>query len=350
MLRERGNSAVIPMRWKHNALYLLDQRILPHDEVWLEYRSPAEVATAITDMVVRGAPAIGITAALGMVLSAFSHRDLPMRHFQKKWREDATEILRARPTAVNLLWAVNRMKAVFSENPGCTDTGELVSLLEKRAFSIWTSDIEANLLIGKHGGKMMPDRGGVLTHCNAGALATGGYGTALGVIRSAVFNGKRIKVYADETRPWFQGARLTAWELLKDGINVTLAVDSASGFLMSRGLVQAAIVGSDRIAANGDVANKIGTYNLALAARAHDIPFYVAAPISTIDPDTASGKEIPVEERQGEEITCVAGTSIAPAGVEVTNPVFDVTPYDLVTAIITEKGIVSPPFTSEIHK
>ena len=348
LLQGEGNTSVVPLRWEKHVLYLLDQRLLPKDEIWLEYRSARDVAQAIRNMVVRGAPAIGITAAFGMVLAAYGLKNKDRDFFAEKWLDEAAFMLQARPTAVNLKWAVERLKKLvrrhFELSPG-----DLAAILEKEAISIWTEDVKANLAIGFYGQALLPETGGVLTHCNAGGLATGGYGTALGVIRAAISECKKINVIADETRPWLQGARLTAWELIKDGIGVTLVVDGAAGFLMQKGQIKAVVVGADRIAANGDVANKIGTYTVAELARANDIPFYVAAPVSTIDPVTPSGDQIPLEERGSSEITTFAGKEIAAPGVEVYNPVFDITSHHLVTAIITELGVLTPPYGPAIY-
>ena len=348
LLQSEGNTSVVPLRWEKHVLYLLDQRLLPHEETWLAYRSARDVAQAIRDMVVRGAPAIGITAAFGMVLAAYGLRDKDRDLFAEKWLEEAAYMLHARPTAVNLKWAVERLKKLARRDYELS-TGDLAGLLEKEAISIWTEDVRGNLAIGFHGQALLPKTGGVLTHCNAGGLATGGYGTALGVIRAALSRGKEINVIADETRPWLQGARLTAWELIKDGIAVTLIVDGAAGFLMQKGKIKAVVVGADRIAANGDVANKIGTYTVAELAGANNIPFYVAAPVSTIDPATPSGDQIPLEERGSGEITTFAGKEIAAPGVRVQNPVFDITPHHLITAIITELGVLTPPYGPAIY-
>ncbi len=347
LLSAKGGSSVVPLRWQGGNLYLLDQRLLPYEEVWLQYSRPEQVACAITDLVVRGAPAIGITAALGMVLAAMCLKEEKEDLLRDKWLGHAERMISARPTAVNLAWAVKRMKRafdVFMEESSTSGLSGLVKRLEREAMSIWLEDVRANLTMGDHGQALFPEEGGVLTHCNAGALATGGYGTALGVIRAAIANGKKIHVVADETRPWLQGARLTAYELAKDHIPVTLTVDSASGLLMRKGMIRAVIVGADRIAANGDVANKIGTYNVAELARANGIPFFVAAPTSTLDLDTPGGDEIPIEERPPEEITTIAGKIFTVPEARVYNPVFDITPNNLISAIITEKGVLTPPY------
>jgi methylthioribose-1-phosphate isomerase len=348
LLQREGNTSVVPLHWKRHVLYLLDQRLLPHEETWLEYRSARDVAQAIKDMVVRGAPAIGITAAFGMVLAAYELKDKDKDNFAEKWLDKAAFMLQARPTAANLKWAIEKLTKLARRHSELSPD-DLAAILEKEAISIWTEDVKANMAIGFHGQALLPETGGVLTHCNAGGLATGGYGTALGVIRAAISEGKKINVIADETRPWLQGARLTAWELIKDGIAVTLVVDGAAGFLMQKGQIKAVVVGADRIAANGDVANKIGTYTVAELARANDIPFYVAAPVSTIDPVTPSGDQISIEERGSREITTFAGKEIAAPGVRVHNPVFDITSHHLVTAIITELGVLTPPYGPAIY-
>jgi methylthioribose-1-phosphate isomerase len=312
-----------PLAFRDGKLRLLDQRKLPAEEIWLEYTDYREVARAITDMVVRGAPAIGCAAAFGYALGALAGAD----------RKVVYETLRAtRPTAVNLFWALDRMARV-------ADADVLAE-----ATAIWQDDIERCLAIGRHGARLMPDRGTVLTHCNAGALATGGYGTALGVIRAAREAGKQIAVYADETRPFLQGARLTAWELARDGIPTTLITDNMAGALMARGEIQAVVVGADRIAKNGDTANKIGTYTVAVLAREHQIPFYVAAPLSTVDLATPDGSRIPIEERDAREVTHVGPARLAPDGIAVRNPAFDVTPARLIRGIITEAGVAEPPY------
>ncbi len=343
ILQEAG-SRVCPMRWEDGTYYLLDQRRLPREETWLPCRSVGDIFSAIRDMVVRGAPAIGITAAFGMVLAA--------REGAEKGHADLREFLvsrgsylkDARPTAVNLSWAVDRMlKAVLNEAHE-----DIPERAEAEALSIWEQDVRANIKMGLLGGELLPQSGGLLTHCNAGALATGGYGTALGVARGARKLKKGIQVFADETRPWLQGARLTAWELIKDDIPVVLNVDNASGYLMRTKKISCVVVGADRIAANGDVANKIGTYNVAVLARAHDIPFYVAAPVSTLDPGTPAGRDIPIEERDAEEITRFAGIQTAPEGTKAVNPVFDITPWEYVSAIITEKGVLKSPYEASI--
>jgi len=318
---------VTPLKWTGNALFLLDQRLLPGQEVWVECGTANEVAEAIRTMVVRGAPAIGISAAFGMALAARRGEDV---------HAAAAELKAARPTAVNLAWAVDRMLACAGDW-----TAEAVRILEE--------DVEANRRMGRFGAMLLGNTACVLTHCNAGALATGGYGTALGVIRAAVEDGKKIAVFADETRPYLQGARLTAWELQKDGIDVTLITDSMAGHFFQQNQFDAVIVGADRIAANGDTANKIGTYPVAVLANAHGIPFYVAAPISTIDVHCPSGAAIPIEQRSSGEVTEIDGHRIAPFGVPARHPAFDVTPARLITAIITERGVVNAPFAEGIR-
>jgi methylthioribose-1-phosphate isomerase len=322
-------------------VWLLEQRELPAREVYVELRTADQVAEAIRAMVVRGAPAIGIAAAYGMVLAANEVRDEvldegPQGYIEAMQRAGA-RLVRSRPTAVNLAWAVARMLVEVerhAEHPGETRRMELLSL----ARAIHIEDVEACRAMGHIGAKRMPDEGTVLTHCNAGALATGGYGTALGVIRAAASAGKRIHVLADETRPYLQGARLTAWELAKDGIPVDVITDSMAGYFMRRGDVKAVIVGADRIARNGDVANKIGTYGLACVAKAHGVPFYVAAPWSTVDLNTADGSVIPIEERSHDEVATIGGRVFVPSGVLARHPAFDVTPAELVAAIFTERG------------
>ena len=331
------------VEWKNNTVVMIDQRVLPEKEVYRRYRSYKEVAGAIKDMVVRGAPAIGVAAAMGVALGSLSIKARDMKGFKKEFDRIAALLASTRPTAVNLFWAIERMKGIAAENP-TLDIPKLKKRLVQEALSIHKEDIAICRLIGKHGGKLIKSGSTVLTHCNAGALATAGYGTALGVIRGAIEQGKRVKVYADETRPFLQGSRLTAWELQKDKIDVTLITDNMAGYMMKKGLIDAVVVGADRIAANGDVANKIGTYSVAVLAREHGIPFYVAAPLSTIDLKIKHGDFIPIEERDIREVTHMKGKRIAPKGINVKNPAFDVTPSRLVTGIITEKGVVKAPY------
>lgn len=324
--------------WREDALELLDQRLLPGELRYRRLTSSAEVAVAIRDMVVRGAPAIGIAAAYGVVLAArHRHAGEPDR-----WRvaigEDLALLAASRPTAVNLCWALRRMERVIAE-PG----DEPLARLLAEARAIHAEDIAANRRMGELGAALLDERGAVLTHCNTGSLATGGYGTALGVIRHGYAAGLIGRVYADETRPWLQGARLTAWELVRDGIPVTLLADGAAAALLRQGEVRWAIVGADRVAANGDVANKIGTYHLAVAARYHGVRFMVVAPTSTVDMSIASGADIPIEQRAAEELLTLGGQPVAAAGAEVWNPSFDVTPAELVDALVTEQGVVLAP-------
>ncbi len=334
-------------RWTERGLYLLDQRLLPQKERYIPCRTWQEVRRAIREMVVRGAPAIGITAAIGLVLGAERLKVHTRRAFLSGLKRIAQGLSRARPTAVNLFWALRRM-VHRAETEADAGPRELIEILRAEALSIWEEDLSACRRMGRLGAELLPEEGTVLTHCNAGALATGGYGTALGVIRAAVEAGKRLSVLADETRPYLQGARLTAWELKKAGVPVSVIPDSAAGFLMARGRVQAVIVGADRIAANGDTANKIGTYSLAVLARENGVPFYVAAPTSTFDLACPSGEHIPIEERSSEEVHFCAGKRITPRGVSAVNPAFDVTPASFITAIVTEKGVIRPPYSENI--
>ncbi len=332
-----------PLRWDGGRLFLIDQLRLPGEERWVECASDADVADAIKHMIVRGAPAIGCAAAFGLALAgrrivATSPVNQAAPEFARALAEAEARLRATRPTAVNLAWALAETRAA-----AVGLTGEVAATaLEQRARAIWKDDIDRCLRMGAHGAELIPDGATVLTHCNAGALATGGHGTALGVIRSAVAAGKRVRVLADETRPFLQGARLTAWELARDGIEVTIIPDVAAASLLARGGIACVIVGADRIAANADVANKIGTYGVALAAREHGVPFYVAAPFSTIDLDTPSGDRIPIEERDGREVTRLSGVALAPEGVPARNPAFDVTPSRFVSAIITEHGVLRP--------
>ncbi len=330
------------LQWTNDALEMLDQRDLPARVAYLRYDSAAAVADGIKTMVVRGAPAIGCAAAYGVALEALRLRPESRETFLAGIAQGIAVLADSRPTAVNLFWALNRMRAKLDTLRAATSSAIAYALLIE-AHAITAEDVRLNRAMGMHGSALLRDNMRVLTHCNAGALATAGHGTALGVIRSAVEAGKRIHVIADETRPFLQGARLTAWELMQDDIPVTLIADNAAGLLMRRGEIDAVIVGADRVAANGDVANKIGTYSVAVLARRHGIPFYVAAPLSTIDTATATGDDILIEERDASEITGYGGTQWAPVGVAVRNPVFDVTPAELVTALITECGVVFAP-------
>ncbi|MGQ9532621.1 MAG: S-methyl-5-thioribose-1-phosphate isomerase [Desulfotomaculales bacterium] len=326
------------MYWENGALHLLDQTVLPGRSEYAVCRSYRDVIHAIRTMKVRGAPAIGVAAAYGLALAAREAAGAPDP--RERLRAAAEELKGTRPTAVNLAWAVDRLLAKTVATPGA----DPAALLLEEAERLAAEDEAANRRLGEYGRALLPHGARVITHCNAGALATAGYGTALGVIRAAREAGNHLRVYATETRPLLQGARLTCWELMQEGIPVTLITDSMAGFLMARGMADLVLVGADRIAANGDVANKIGTYTLAVLAREHGLPFYVAAPFSTVDLATPSGAEIPIEERAPEEVTHVAGTRTAPEGVGVWNPAFDVTPARLVTAIITDLGVVRPPY------
>lgn len=337
------------LKWQDDKLYLIDQTRLPLEHVDVECSTYLEVAEAISSMKVRGAPAIGVTAAYGMVLGAMEYEGKEDSGFLPHMQEVARVLSETRPTAVNLFWAIDRMMSTLQKNLN-RELDEIVSILLTEANAIMTEDIEVNRRMGKYGQELLKDGDVILTHCNAGALATAGYGTALGVIRAAVEAGKNIQVFADETRPYLQGARLTAWELMEDNIPVTLISDNMAGYFMQMGKITGVIVGADRIAANGDVANKIGTYSVAVLAKENGIPFYVAAPKSTLDLSLKSGKEIPIEERDEIEITHIQGKRIAPYNVNVKNPAFDVTPNRYITAIITEEGIVRPPFSKNLEK
>lgn len=343
---------IVPVKWADEGVLMLDQRLLPTEEKWLTLRTPDEVAAGIKDMVVRGAPAIGVSAAYGIALAAKLFVGTNADDLEEEIDYVSDTLAKTRPTAVNLFWAIDRMKRTFQRaKADGKSVSELKQLLLDDAKAIHDEDIEAQRLIAKFGGELLENDSTVLTHCNAGALATGGvWGTALGVIRGAVDQGKTVSVIADETRPYLQGARLTAWELMEDDIPVTLITDNMSGHIMKKGGVHAVVVGSDRIAANGDVANKIGTYMVAVLAQRHGIPFYVAAPLSTVDLNCASGDDIPIEERHRMEVTHVKDNQLAPEGVGVSNYAFDVTPNDLVTAIITEKGVARAPYSESLRK
>jgi methylthioribose-1-phosphate isomerase len=330
------------LRWRAGRLELLDQRRLPARVEFVACSTAREVAEAIRGMVIRGAPAIGCAAAYGIALEATRLKDAPPAAFASGMDRAFETLAASRPTAVNLFWALGRMRTAL-QTAGQMPPADIAARLLEEAQGIVSADIATNRVMGAHGAALLADGARVFTHCNAGALATAGYGTALGVVRSAVAAGKRVSVIVDETRPFLQGARLTAWELQQDGIPVTLVTDGMSGHLMSRGEIDAVIVGADRVAANGDVANKIGTYMIAVLARRHGIPFYVAAPLSTIDAALDNGGAIPIEERGASEVRGHAGLEWAPAGVAVRNPVFDITPAELVTALITEKGVVQAP-------
>jgi methylthioribose-1-phosphate isomerase len=336
------------IQWDGAMLHLLDQTLLPFEESWLQIGTYSQAIAAISEMRVRGAPAIGITAGYALTLASRENEVLGSDGFLDGLEKAAMEIVAARPTAVNLWWAVDRMMRVArssSRNPG-----QVSAALAQEALRMHAEDVEANRRMGGHGATLLPDGGAVLTHCNTGALATAGYGTALGVIRAAWEQGKRFQVYADETRPFLQGARLTMWELKQLGIPATLLVDSAAGSLIRLGGISCAIVGADRIAANGDVANKIGTYSVAVLAKENGIPFYVAAPVSTVDISVLSGDAIPIEERDPREVTHFGSREVATPGVRVYNPSFDVTPNRYVTAIITDMGVVRPPYEKSLSE
>ncbi|MFN2453012.1 MAG: S-methyl-5-thioribose-1-phosphate isomerase [Pyrinomonadaceae bacterium] len=340
------------VEWTDEGVRMIDQRLLPMEEKYLMLRSYEEVADAIKQMAVRGAPAIGVTAAMGLALGTKQFVGTNVTDFQEDFDYMCDVMGATRPTAVNLFWAIERMRDVFrrAQAEGA-DVEEIRNCLVAEAQKVYAEDIENNRNMGRFGGELLPDGATVLTHCNAGALATAGdYGTALGVIRGARDAGKRIAVIADETRPFLQGARLTAWELDKDDIPVTLITDNMAGHVMKQGKVDAVVVGADRIAANGDTANKIGTYMVAVLARRHDIPFYVAAPISTIDLKLATGDKIPIEERDTREITHVHEHQLAPTGVSVHNPAFDVTPNELIAAIITDRGVARAPYAETLRR
>lgn len=341
---------IIPVKWTDECVLMLDQRLLPLEEKWLELKNFNEVADGIRDMVVRGAPAIGVSCAYGIAIGAKNFVGMNVNDLEEELDYVCEVLGKTRPTAINLFWAIDEMKRKFAEaKADDKNVSEIKQILIEEAKKIHEEDIEAQRLIAQFGGELIENDSNVLTHCNAGALATGGvWGTALGVIRGAVDQGKNVSVFADETRPYLQGARLTAWELLQDDIPVTLITDNQSGHIMKKGMIQAVVVGSDRIAANGDVANKIGTYMVAVLAKQHNIPFYVAAPMSTVDFNCPHGDEIPIEERDRREVTHVQDIQLAPEGVSVGNYAFDVTPNELVTAIITEKGVARSPYTESL--
>jgi len=333
-----------------DAVVMIDQRKLPVEEIYVRAKTAAEVARAIKTMVIRGAPAIGVAAAMGIALAMRKSKATGTQKFAAEFQKTCDLMAATRPTAVNLFWAIDRMKRTFAS---AVQAGESVDQIKDRldqeAQAIHDEDVASCRAMGGFGAEVVPADARVLTHCNAGALATAGYGTALGVIRGAVERGKRVAVFADETRPFLQGARLTAWELVRDGIETTVIADNMSGALMRQRRIDLVIVGADRIAANGDTANKIGTYGLAVLAREHKIPFYVAAPLSTIDLSTPDGDRIPIEERSGKEVTHVAGSQVAPAGALVWNPAFDVTPHHLIAGIITERGIFRAPYIDSLR-
>ena len=337
------------IEWKGDRVRLLDQRRLPQEVRYLDCRDSSAVCRAIRTMAIRGAPAIGVAAAMGIAVAA---RKLTTRRpevFLWKMEKVCEEMSKTRPTAVNLFWAVDRMKRILHQSP-LLDVGAIIKSLEKEALRIYEEDVEMNRRMGKNGKDLIPEGSGVLTHCNAGALATADYGTAVGVIRAAWEEGRRFHVFADETRPLLQGARLTAWELVQARIPVTVLTDSMAGWLMKKGEIALVLVGADRIARNGDTANKIGTYGLAVLANWHHIPFYVVAPTSTRDLALSSGKDIPIEERAPEEVTHFLGNRIVSRGVDAFNPAFDVTPHALIKAIVTEEGIIRRPFEKNLRR
>jgi len=332
-----------------DAVVMIDQRKLPAQEIYVRCKTAAEVAKAIRTMVIRGAPAIGVAAAMGIALGMRNSKATGTQKFAAEFQTVCDLMAGTRPTAVNLFWAIDRMKRTFS---AAVQAGESVDQIKDRldrdAALIHDEDVASCRAMGAFGAEVVPADAKILTHCNAGALATAGYGTALGVIRGAVEQGKSVAVFADETRPFLQGARLTAWELVRDGIDTTVITDNMAGALMRQGKVNFIVVGADRIAANGDTANKIGTYSVAVLAREHQIPFYVAAPLSTIDLNTPDGQHIPIEERNAKEVTHVGGSQLAPDGAHVWNPAFDVTPNHLIAGIITERGIFRAPYTESL--
>src|SRR5438105_6260384 len=337
------------LEWTASGVRFIDQTKLPNEEVYVTCTTHPQVADVIRTMVVRGAPAIGVAAAMGIALGIKNSKAENIDKLRQQFDSICDMMGKTRPTAVNLFWAIARMREKFELLSGKPISQIKQSLIEE-AQRMHAEDIAANQAMGRHGAVLMPASGGVLTHCNAGALATCGYGTALGVIRAAIEQGKKIHVYADETRPFLQGSRLTAWELMKDGIPTTVISDSMAGSMMKQGKINAIVVGADRIAANGDVANKVGTYSVAVLAREHGIPFYVAAPFSTVDLETPDGSRIPIEQRDSKEVTHIAGRQMVPTGVEVENPAFDVTPAKYVTAIVTERGIARAPYRESLQK
>lgn len=333
------------IEWKNGRVIMVDQTLLPGEEVFREYSTAEEVARAIESMVIRGAPAIGVAAAMGIALGMLE----PHSNSELQFQKTCERMSKTRPTAVNLFWAIDRMNRKFGELKDLP-LEQIQSGLALEAQKIYLEDIEANKQMGQYGNELVPANARILTHCNAGALATAGYGTALGVIRAAQEHGKNVQVFADETRPFLQGARLTAWELHKDQIPVTLITDNMAGYFLHGQNIDLVIVGADRIAANGDVANKIGTYSVAVLAKANQVPFYVAAPISTVDLSLENGSRIPIEERSEKEVVEIHGKRTAPDGIKVRHPAFDVTPNELVAAIITDKGIARPPYTESLRK
>jgi methylthioribose-1-phosphate isomerase len=336
------------LEWTDSGVRFIDQTKLPMEETYVVCKTHEQVADVIRNMVVRGAPAIGVAAAMGIALGVKNSKASTVGELKPEFDQICELIGKTRPTAVNLFWAIARMREKF-ESLRIRPLPQIKQSLIEESRRMHAEDIAANQAMGRHGAALMPASGGVLTHCNAGALATCGYGTALGVIRAAVEQGKKIHVYADETRPFLQGSRLTAWELMKDGIPTTVISDNMAGAMMKQGKIAAIIVGADRIAANGDVANKIGTYTVAILAKEHGIPFYVAAPISTVDLACPDGSQIPIEQRNPKEVTHIAGKQMVPTGVQVENPAFDVTPSKYIAAIVTEKGIARAPYEESLR-
>jgi methylthioribose-1-phosphate isomerase len=335
------------LEWTAAGVRFIDQTKLPTEEVYVTCKDYKEVANAIRTMIVRGAPAIGVAAAMGVAIGARRSKATTLTELERQLDVVCNAIAETRPTAVNLFWAIRRMREKFDELRSLP-VERIKTELVAEAQRMHVEDIAANEAMGQHGAVLLPNSGGILTHCNAGALATAGYGTALGVIRAAVESGKKLHVFADETRPFLQGSRLTAWELMKDGIPTTVIADNMAGAMMRQGKIGAVVVGADRIAANGDVANKIGTYTVAVLAKEHGIPFYVAAPTSTVDLNTPDGSKIPIEQRASTEVTHLAGKQIAPDAVRVENPAFDVTPSKYVAAIITERGVARAPYEESL--
>ena len=337
--------AVKTIQWKNDRVVMLDQRLLPHKEVHRVCRDYQEVAQAIRNMVIRGAPAIGVAAAMGVALGAAKAN---VKTFDRDFERICLTLSKTRPTAVNLFWALERMRKIYTVNRS-RGVDVVKRLLKDEAQAIYKEDIAANKQLGKFGAQLLRNARHLMTHCNAGALATAGYGTALGVIRALKEAGREFDVFVNETRPFLQGARLTAWELKKEKIPATLVTDSMVGYLMQKGKVDAVVVGCDRVAANGDVANKIGTYTIAVLAKRHGISFYVAGPTSSIDLNCPSGNEIPIEQRDAKEVSHIFGKAVAPKGTKVFNPAFDVTSHELISAIITEKGVIHPPYQQNIR-
>src|SRR6476646_8151658 len=343
---------MLPTIGRHgDVIVMVDQRKLPGQEVYVRCRTPQEVARAIRTMVIRGAPAIGVATAMGIALGMRRSTAKGTRQFAVEFQKVCDLMAATRPTAVNLFWAIDRMKRVFAEGAQSGESpSEILARLDREAQAIHAEDVANCRAMGGHGAAMVPDGARVLTHCNAGALATAGYGSALGVIRAAVEQGKKVAVFADETRPFMQGARLTAWELVRDGINTTAITESMAGPLMRAGEIDLVVVGADRIAANGDTANKIGTYTVAVMSKEHNIPFYVAAPLSTIDLEPPDGDHIPIEERDQREVSHLGTSQLTPVGAKIRNPAFDITPHRYITGIITERGILRPPYSESLKQ